>query len=70
MTLHDLLPDVQSLSRVEKLRLIQLLAHDLAQADEPRLLEANQAYPVWSPDRAFDAAAVLLDALETEKVKP
>jgi hypothetical protein len=70
MTLHDLLPEVQSLSCVEKLHLIQFLAQDLAQGDGSQIFEAHQSYPVWSPHEAFDAAAVLLDALKTEKGQP
>jgi hypothetical protein len=31
------------------------------------LIEPGRSYPVWSPDRAFTAAAALLQALEDEK---
>jgi hypothetical protein len=31
------------------------------------VIEAGRSYPVWSPDRAFTAAAALLQALEAEK---
>jgi hypothetical protein len=47
-------------------RLIQFLAQELVR-DEEWLIEPGQSYPVWSPDRAFGAAAVLLQALEDEK---
>ena len=60
--LAELIPEAKSLSRVDKLRLIQLLAEELA-GDEPSVIEANQSYSVWSPDRAFDAADVMLRAL-------
>ncbi len=70
MSLVELLPTVRSLSRYDKLRLIQLLAVDLAQAEEPPPIPAGQSYPLWSPDRAFDAAAVLLRALDAERVRP
>ena len=63
MSLVEVLPEVQSLSRLDKLRLIQFLAQEL-ERDDGGLIEPGQSYPVWSPDRAFSAAAVLLQALE------
>jgi hypothetical protein len=60
--LAELIPQAKSLSRVDKLRLIQLLAEELA-TDEGAPIKANQSYPVWSPDSAFDAADVMLQAL-------
>ncbi len=69
MSLTDVLPEVQTLSRLDKIRLIQFLARDLAQ-DEENLIEPGRSYPVWSPDRAFEAAAILLQVLEDEKGKP
>ena len=66
MSLTGVLPEVQGLSRLDKIRLIQLLAQELEQ-DEAGLIEPGRSYPVWSPDRAFTAAAALLQALEDEK---
>lgn len=60
--LAELIPEAKSLSRVDKLRLIQLLAEELA-GDEGSDIKDNQSYPVWSPDSAFDAADVMLQAL-------
>jgi hypothetical protein len=60
MSLVEVLPNVHSLSRGDKLRLIQLLAQELADTEDGPLIPANQSYPVWSPDRAFDAARVML----------
>lgn len=67
MSFLELLPEVQALSRLDKLRLIRLLAEDLAQSEEAMPLKPGQEYPLWSPDRAFDAAAVLLRELEAER---
>jgi hypothetical protein len=64
MSLLELLPDLLSLSRGDKLRLIQLLAAELAQAEEPIPLEAGKSYPLWSPDQAYEAADALSQALE------
>jgi hypothetical protein len=69
MSLNDVLPDGHTLSRLDKIRLIQVLARDL-ERDEDCLIEPGRSYPVWSPDRAFTAAAALLQALEDEKGKP
>jgi hypothetical protein len=69
MSLAELLPEVQSLSRVDKLRLIQLLAEELAR-DEVSLLESGRSYPVWSPDAAFPAAVLMMQALENENRQP
>jgi len=66
MSLVEVLPEVQSLSRIDKIRLIEYLARELEQ-DESALIEPGQSYPVWSPDRAFPAAAVMLKALEDDK---
>lgn len=69
MSLAEVLPEVQSLSRLDKIRLIQFLAQELEQ-DESDLIEAGRSYPIWSPERAFAAAATLLQALEDEKGQP
>lgn len=66
MSLAEVLPEVQSLSRLDKIRLIQFLAQELGQA-EGELIESNRSYPIWSPDRAFTAAAAMLQALEDDK---
>jgi hypothetical protein len=70
MSFVEMLPEVRALSRIDKLRLIQLLAEDLAQAEESSPFAAGQTYPVWSPDRAYEAAAVLLRELESERTRP
>jgi hypothetical protein len=69
MSLIEVLPEVQSLSRLDKIRLIQMLAQDLERNDDA-LIESGQSYPVWSPDRAYTAAAALLEALEEDKGQP
>lgn len=66
MSLTEMLPEVQSLSRLDKIRLIQWLAKDL-ERDESSLIEPGQSYPVWSPDKAYAAAETMLQALEEEK---
>lgn len=65
MSLIELLPNIHALPRADKLRLIQMLAQDLADAEAAPVLEPGGAYDVWSPDGAFDAAEILLDTLRT-----
>lgn len=66
MTFAEILPEVQALSRLDRIRLIQVLAREL-EREESELIEPGRSYPVWSPDRAFTAADALLDALADEK---
>ncbi len=70
MSLTEVLPTVRMLSRIEKLRLIQLLAGELAGVEEPPRLEAGQTYEVWSPHNAYEAAEVLLQMLQKGKTAP
>jgi len=59
----ELLPTLQELSRADKLRVMEFLAQDLVREEEstPRGVEA---YPVWSPYGAHDAAETLLKMLD------
>jgi hypothetical protein len=70
MSLVELLPTVRSLSRQDKLRLIQLLATELARSEELEPIAPGLSYPLWSPDRAYDAANVLLRALDADGGQP
>jgi hypothetical protein len=70
MSLAELLPAVRGLSRSDKLQLIQVLAADLAQAEALAPIAPGKTYPLRSPDRAYDAAAVLLQVLEAERTQP
>jgi hypothetical protein len=69
LSLAEMLPEMRSLSRGDKIRLIQFLARELEQ-DESTLIQSGQSYPVWSPDCDYSAAAALLQALDAEKVSP
>jgi hypothetical protein len=66
MSLVEMLPNIQSLPRADKLKLIQLLAQELAEAEGSPTLQEGQSYPVWSPDEAFAAADTLLQTLRPE----
>lgn len=57
MSFAEVLPEVQSLSRLDKIRLIQFLAQELERDDGG----------VIQPHSEFAAAAVLLHALAEDK---
>jgi hypothetical protein len=66
MSLVEILPDVQALPRADKLRLIHILAQEMAETEDPPALVAGEEYPVWSPYDAFAAADTLLEVLRAE----
>ena len=68
--LPELLPVVRGLSRADKLRLIAVLAGDLAREEGVAGLEEGAAYPIWTPYHAEDAAATLLRVLEEDSAAP
>ena len=70
MSIVELLPAVRSLSRTDKLRLIQVLAAELAEEEAPTPLVPGQTYPLWSPVEAYDAARCSWAKLEAERQNP
>lgn len=66
MSLSEVLPEVQSLSRLDKIRLLQFIAHELEQ-DAVDLIEPGRTYPIYSPYDAYGAAAALMQALKEDK---
>lgn len=66
MASPELLSTLQSLNRVDKLYIIQVLASELAQ-QETDLIKHKQSYPVSSPHDAFEAATIMLEALQADK---
>ena len=67
MSLTELLPSVQGLSRPDKFRLIQLLVSELAQEEGVPPFVEGASYPIWTPPPAFEAAQTLLQLLEQDK---
>ncbi len=63
----ELLPQVQTLPKADKLRLLQFLVSELAREEGVSLLQSDENYPIWTPYNAFDAAATLLNALQEEQ---
>jgi len=68
MSLSEMLPTIQSLPRADKLRLIQLLAADVARDDGIALDVADNPIPIWSPHDSFQGAATLLRVLDEDRV--
>ncbi|HEV3163078.1 MAG TPA: hypothetical protein VGZ22_03475 [Isosphaeraceae bacterium] len=66
MSLTEWLPKLQGLPRAEKLRLIQFLVVDLAREEGVSLVDMAAPFPVWSPFDAYDAAGVMLRALDEQ----
>ncbi len=69
MVLAEILPEVQSLSRIDKIQLVQVITEEL-ERDKSGLIEPGRSYPIWSPDRAFTAAEVMLQAPADERGTP
>jgi hypothetical protein len=66
MSLSEILPTIQALPRADKLRLIQLLAADVAREDGISLDAGERTVAIWSPYDAFEGAATLLDLLDED----
>jgi hypothetical protein len=68
MVLAELLPNLQTLPRADKLRAVQFLVFLLANEEGVNLLELGQSYPIWTPIHAFEAADTMLKMLAEEQV--
>jgi hypothetical protein len=68
MLYDQLLNEIHKLNRMDKLRIIQALANDLA-VEEETLLKSGAHYEVWSPFDAAGAAEALGKLLEEAKNK-
>lgn len=67
MPLPEIMSQIQELSKIDKLRLMQFLATELVKDEEPNFFIANQEYPVWSPYNCSEAANVLMNLLATKQ---
>ena len=67
MSITEVLPAVRTLSRIDRMHLIQILVGDLAADETGEWIEPNREYPIWSPFDAHDAAATMLRVLEETK---
>jgi hypothetical protein len=69
VSLAEIAPQVQGLTRAEKFRLVQMLVTELAEQDAMSLLKPGQDYPMWSPYDETAAGRLLLDALAQERAR-
>lgn len=67
MSLTELLPTIYALPRIDKLRLMQVLVTDIAQEEVGERNTDQTSQTIWSPFDSYDAAAVLLDALDADQ---
>ena len=67
MLLAELMSQIQTLPKLDKLRLMQFLATELMKEEDTNFFVANQEYPVWSPYNCSEAANVLMNLLETKQ---
>ncbi|MGB0562321.1 MAG: hypothetical protein ACPGVO_11020 [Spirulinaceae cyanobacterium] len=68
MVSSELISTLKELSRPDKFYIMQLLIAELAQ-QERELIQPGQAYPVWSPYGADQAAHTMLDVLQAAKAQ-
>jgi hypothetical protein len=68
MISNKLLEELQKLNRADKLRVIQILAGDLA-IEEDAYFTPDATYEVWSPYDAPAAAETLLKMLEEDQAQ-
>ncbi|ALB40845.1 MULTISPECIES: hypothetical protein [unclassified Anabaena] len=66
MVSTEILNSLHTLSRADKLYIMQVLISELAQ-EETNLIKPDQSYPVWSPYDAFEAANTMLEVLQAAK---
>ena len=67
ISLREIIPVLKELPRADKLRLLQILAFELAQEEGVGWFDPETAYSIWTPYEAFDAADTLRQALEAEQ---
>jgi hypothetical protein len=65
MSYDELVPQIALLPRQDKLRLLQVIASDLAHEEGLKLVP-GETYPVWSPFDAEQASESLLQLLHQD----
>ncbi len=63
MVSSELISTLKGLNRSDKFYIMQILISELAQ-QETNLIKPDQAYPVWSPYDAVEAADTMLKVLQ------
>lgn len=68
MVSSELISTLRELSRSDKFYIMQLLISELAQ-QETDLIKSEQAYPIWSPYGADEAADTMLKVLQSAQAQ-
>jgi len=63
MSIAEIIPALQALSRSEKLQLAKVLLEDLASEESPSVFKEGQAYPIYTPEYSPGAAIQLAAAM-------
>ena len=63
MSIVEIMPAVQALSRSEKFHLARMLLEDLASEDLLATIKEGQVFPIYTPDYSPGAAAQLAQLL-------
>jgi hypothetical protein len=66
MSIAEIIPAIQSLSRDEKVRIAKMLLEDLAREESQLVFKEEQVYPIYTPEFGPEAAAQLARLLEEE----
>ena len=70
MSIAEILPAVDALSRSEKLQLARILIDDLANEGSPIEFKEGQIYPIYTPEYVPGAAAQLAQVLKDFESQP
>ncbi len=65
MSLAEVLPNLKTLNRSEKLRVVKILIDEITQ--EESFFESGAEYEIWSPYDSYEAAEKLMQMLEENK---
>ncbi|MDX9722262.1 MAG: hypothetical protein RBU37_16080 [Myxococcota bacterium] len=66
MTLTQLMPAIQALSRKDKQRLLEVIQKELQEQSAQEVIKPGGVYELWSPLGAYEAADTLQAFLEEE----
>ena len=66
MSLAEVLPNLKTLNRSEKLRVVKILIDEIT-SEEESFFESGAEYEIWSPYDSYDAAEKLQQMLEENK---
>lgn len=63
MILSELIPEINKLSAIDKIKLIRILAEELETTTSICPLEAGKTYDLPTPYNSFGAGSILMEAL-------